>query len=167
VTKDLDLAKTQFLFEQGAFVNHIKMYRRKRVTVLFGRDGPIRKISHLECWHFRKPTQRKRRQMGFAPNTSGRSRSCLVGDTADDLFDALSPQTFYRSRRQATYQSGTGDFMWRSSEGLNDITPEHRANAMEVCRRKGNSGKLNQLQQEQNEMRKARPDDFSDDIPFT
>jgi len=93
-----------------------------------------------------------------------------MGEEADDMIDRMiwgSP--FKPSRKRRTYQSGVGDFMWRSAEGpinMYDMTPEHRENAMEVCRRKGNSGKLRQLQQVQDEMRKARPHEFSEDIPL-
>jgi hypothetical protein len=86
-----------------------------------------------------------------------------MGEEADYLIDRMifgASYDFRRSRKRRTFQSGTGDFMWRSSEGLinmYDMTPEHRENAMEVCRRRGNSGKLKQLEQVQAEMRKARP----------
>jgi hypothetical protein len=94
-----------------------------------------------------------------------------MGDAADDMFDMMLRQALWTpSRRRRTFQSGTGDFMWRNGAGelinMYDMTPEHRENAMEVCRRKGNSGKLKQLEQVQREMRKARPNDFLDDIPF-
>jgi DNA-binding IclR family transcriptional regulator len=96
-----------------------------------------------------------------------------MGEMADEMIDRMifgRNHYYERSRKRPTYQSGSGDFMWRSAEGLinmYDMTPEHRENAMEVCRRKGNSGKLKQLEQVQREMRKARPHEFSEDIPFT
>lgn len=37
-----------------------------------------------------------------------------------------------------------------------DMTPEHREHAIEICRRKNNSGKLAQLLQVQREMEKAK-----------
>ncbi|TAU51268.1 hypothetical protein ELI44_32910 (plasmid) [Rhizobium ruizarguesonis] len=94
-----------------------------------------------------------------------------MGEMADEIIDRMIFGGHYngRSRRRPTYQSGSGDFMWRSANGLinmYDMTPEHRENAMEVCRRKNNSGKLKQLQQVQDEMRKARPHEFDDDIPL-
>jgi hypothetical protein len=85
-----------------------------------------------------------------------------MGEIADAMIDRMIfgvAHDHRRSRRRPTYQSGTGDFMWRSGEGLinmYDMTPEHRENAMEVCRRKGNSGKLKQLQQVHAEMAKVK-----------
>ncbi len=78
---------------------------------------------------------------------------------SDDLRHALRAEP-----QAANLPVRVGDFMWRSAEGpinMYDMTPEHRENAMEVRRRKGNSGKLKQLQQVQDEMRKARPHEFS------
>lgn len=75
------------------------------------------------------------------------------------LFDSLFPPPHQRSRKRRTFQSGSGDFMWRSAEGvvnMYDMTPEHRDNAMEICRRRGNSGKLKQLEQVQREMEKVK-----------
>lgn len=85
-----------------------------------------------------------------------------MGEFADAMIDRMIfgvAHDFRRSRKRRTYQSGSGDFMWRSGDGLinmYDMTPEHRENAMEVCRRKGNSGKLKQLEQVQREMEKAK-----------
>lgn len=96
-----------------------------------------------------------------------------MGEIADAMIDRMifgENHYFERSRRRPTFQSGTGDFMWRTAAGellnMYDMTPDHRENAMEVCRRKGNSGKLKQLEQVQAEMRKARPQDFEEWIPI-
>lgn len=66
-------------------------------------------------------------------------------------------------------QRGTGDFMWRTADGdvvnMYDMSAEHRENAMNLCRRRGNSGKLAQLEQVQREMEKVKRYE-PEDIPF-
>lgn len=48
--KKLDLAKTQFLFEDKGPVQSLRLFRRKRNLVLFRRDGwHIRPITY-EAW---------------------------------------------------------------------------------------------------------------------
>jgi hypothetical protein len=54
MTKKLDLYKTQFLFETNGLSQTIRMYRRKNATVLFGKNGPIRRISSLEWQALKK-----------------------------------------------------------------------------------------------------------------
>jgi hypothetical protein len=81
-------------------------------------------------------------------------------DPFDGLFRNLFREDFKPSRRKRTFQSGSGDFMWRTAGGevinMYDMTPEHRENAMNICRGRGNTGKLKQLEQVQREMEKVK-----------
>ncbi|MBD9544305.1 hypothetical protein IB276_33200 [Ensifer sp. ENS04] len=86
-----------------------------------------------------------------------------MGDGMHHLFRELFREDFKPSRRKRTFQSGSGDFMWRTASGesinMYDMTPEHRENAMNICRGRGNTGKLKQLEQVQREMEKVKRHD--------
>jgi hypothetical protein len=48
-----DLAKTQFLVTKGGFTTSITAYRRKRVNMMFDREGkPMRTISGADWFAF-------------------------------------------------------------------------------------------------------------------
>lgn len=83
-----------------------------------------------------------------------------MGDAADDLFDRMFDDMFPSHRRtRKSFQARSGDFMWRTASGdainMYDMTPEHRENAMNICRQRGNTGKLKQLEQVHREMSKV------------
>lgn len=82
-----------------------------------------------------------------------------MGEYADDMIERMIWGPLPKRVRRS-FQAGSGDFMWRTAEGelinMYNMTREHRLNAIEVCLRKGNSGKLKQLQQVQREMEKAK-----------
>ncbi|MBD9544297.1 hypothetical protein IB276_33160 [Ensifer sp. ENS04] len=50
MAKKLDLAKTQFLFEDNGFTQTPRLFRRKSILMLFGKGEPIRPITYPE-WH--------------------------------------------------------------------------------------------------------------------
>ncbi len=51
----MDLAKTQFLFETGAYITKVRTFRRKRMTALVDRTGkPLRLMEHDDWLRFKK-----------------------------------------------------------------------------------------------------------------
>lgn len=77
-----------------------------------------------------------------------------MGEMADWMIDRM---IFGRSEvhRKATFQTGSGNYMWRTADGtaihMREMTTEHLVNAIEVAKRKNNHGKLIQLKEVLNE----------------
>lgn len=76
-----------------------------------------------------------------------------MGEYADAIIDRMmwSYDCHNPRRRQRTFQSGSGNFIWRTGTGeeipMLSMTDDHLANAIRMCERTGNSGKERQLRQ--------------------
>lgn len=72
-----------------------------------------------------------------------------MGDIADQIIDQMMWGSRPARGRKRTFQSGSGDFMWRTQTGevvpMHDMTTSHLKNALRVCEVKSNSGKAAQL----------------------
>jgi len=72
-----------------------------------------------------------------------------MGDHADDLINSMIDHWgYYDPPRRRSIQKGVGLFMWASANGvipMESMTTMHILNAMKVCERNGNTGKLKQL----------------------
>lgn len=53
--------------------------------------------------------------------------------------------------KKRTFQAGSGNYKWRKSDGtvvnMKDMTTAHLKNAIDICKKKANSGKLEQLEE--------------------
>ena len=73
-----------------------------------------------------------------------------MGEIADQIVDQMMFGGGCHTLRKRGFQSGSGNFMWRTSSGLvamKSMTDEHLRNAIRLCEKNGNTGKLRQLQQ--------------------
>lgn len=76
-----------------------------------------------------------------------------MGDAADDAFDTWlrNEAGFYRERKPDNYQRGSGNYMWRQANGIvvdmHEMTNDHISNAIKICRKYNNTGKLAQLEE--------------------
>jgi hypothetical protein len=74
-----------------------------------------------------------------------------MGEIADQIVDRMIFGGFERpgKKRRRTYQSGVGDFMWRTKTGeelsMWDMDTQHLRNAAKMCASNGNTGKAKQL----------------------
>lgn len=81
-----------------------------------------------------------------------------MGEMADWIVDQAmwlhgEPWNNRRSTKK-TFQSGSGNFKWRTKEGIidmRDMTDDHLINAIKICKQRNNSGKMLQLKQVLNE----------------
>lgn len=97
-----------------------------------------------------------------------------MGDAADDAFDAYidSLSDDYDvdddppGRKNRSYQSGTGNFMWRIAGGQTismwDMDEQHLRNSINICDRHANTGKKSQLQHVLKEKYQKTPDEDDD-----
>lgn len=72
-----------------------------------------------------------------------------MGDAADNAL-AYFTRPRFQPRRRKTYQSGSGDFHWRTSTGvvsMHGMTDQHLQRALNIATQQGNSGKAQQLQE--------------------
>lgn len=89
-----------------------------------------------------------------------------MGEFADDMIDqmlGLDDRGFNARERMlygyisksrvggTHFQRGVGNYMWRMADGtvvsMHDMTEEHLANSAALARRKGNTGKADQLEE--------------------
>lgn len=82
-----------------------------------------------------------------------------MGDAADDEWDRLyDPNWRYdpdHPSRHRTFQAGSGDFKWRSVDGVLDMwqmSEQHLRNALAVAERYKNTAKAAQLRQVLNDL---------------
>lgn len=72
-----------------------------------------------------------------------------MGDAADAALEYFEDHWCnFRPKRRRTFQSGSGDYMWRTEDGvipMASMSTAHLMSAMKVCQEKGNSGKYKQL----------------------
>jgi hypothetical protein len=72
-----------------------------------------------------------------------------MGDAADDALAYYMNRPF-QSRRRKTFQSGSGDFHWRTSDGvvsMHSMTDTHLRRALNIAIQQDNTGKAQQLQE--------------------
>ena len=77
-----------------------------------------------------------------------------MGEYADDIIDQIIDYNIdgvftYKSPRKKSFQSGSGDFNWRTRNGvlsMYEMSESHLRNAIKLCDDMGNHGKQAQLQ---------------------
>lgn len=76
-----------------------------------------------------------------------------MGQGADDAFDAWlrNEAGFHHQHKPNNYQKGSGNYMWRQGNGIlidmHEMTNDHLNNAINICKKYGNTGKQAQLEQ--------------------
>ena len=72
-----------------------------------------------------------------------------MGEIADGIIDRMMFGSGRNQRPRQTFQAGSGNYMWRTSDGqtvsMHSMTVDHLTNAIALCERSGNSGKAVQL----------------------
>ena len=72
-----------------------------------------------------------------------------MGEIADQIIDRLIDSWGFKPRRRSTWQSGSGNYMWRDGNGnlidMWDMSEEYLMNCIEMTHKKGNPGKRKQL----------------------
>jgi hypothetical protein len=88
----------------------------------------------------------------------------MMGEEADYYIDKYidNLENDWEPRKVKSYQSGSGNFAWRTSDNLvmdmHTMSDEHIINAITLCSRFGNTGKKDQLQQVLRERRNEPKD---------
>lgn len=77
-----------------------------------------------------------------------------MGEMSEYLINRMMDQRSSTSKPK-TFQSGSGNYMWRDRSGvaisMRKMTDEHIMNAIQICKKHGNSGKMLQLKEVINE----------------
>jgi hypothetical protein len=73
-----------------------------------------------------------------------------MSEFTENYVNNLMNYSYSPSKRKTTFQSGSGNYKWRSKSGVVDMRSmsiEHLHNAIKVATSKQNTGKLDQLRE--------------------
>lgn len=84
-----------------------------------------------------------------------------MGEIADQIIDEILSRECAPRPRKGGFQSGAGKGMWRTIDGtiiaMADMTDTHLTNALNMCIRRNNPGKAQELRKEIKRRERTQP----------